>query len=232
MIKKSLIILIVVSLTYLIYSENNDPVVVKSVKGDAYIREGISENWIKLNSGDNLNLEDTIVSGKGSEVVLELNNNKRFVISEEVYLDVADIRNIPESIILMMMTKEEIEKIPRRKNNELINANVSVIHGKMLPDFSTERENEKTLLRYKINGIISLIDNGFKSSAIVKFRELEDEIIDNEQFIPVSLKVADILVEKNFKGNAKRIYKNIIDKFPSSNYIDICKKRLNDLIEN
>ncbi|MFC1723981.1 hypothetical protein ACFL4T_00030 [candidate division KSB1 bacterium] len=228
MLKKFAALFLIVIISCVIFGDEDNPITVRSIKGKAFVRHGVSENWIELKNGDLLKKEDTIVSNANSKVILNLEGRKVFILNQEVYLDIADIRNVPENIILMMMTREELNRIPRSKNKNVTKGNVSVIHGRMIPGLSDEAGNEETLLKYKINGISSLIENGFESSAVIKYGELEEKIAGNLDYIPVSLKVAEILTDKKFLGNAKRIYKTISDKFPESPYAgtsaDLLKK--------
>ena len=213
----------------LVFTDNDDLIRVKNIKGEVYVRHDISEEWLGLKNGDLLDQEDTIVTGKGAEVVLDLPDRKVFKVDQEVYLDISDIRDIPENIILMMMTREELNNIPRKKGEKLIKENVSVIHGNILPNISEKNVGEETLLRYKINGIKVLIKNGYESSAIVKYREMENTIQSNPDNISVSMQVAKYLTDKKFYGNAKRIYRNIVDKYPDSKYSPVCKDLLAEL---
>ena len=228
MLKNFAALFLIITISFAVFADNDDLITVESIKGKAFVRHGVSESWIELKNGDRLKKEDTIVSSENSKVLLNLEDQKIFVLNQEVYLDIADIRNVPENIILMMMTREELNRIPRSKNKSIAKGNVSVIHGRMLPGFSNEAENEETLLKYKINGISALIENGFESSAVIKYGELEEKISENIDFIPLSLKIAEILTVKKFFGNAKRIYKNISDNFPASEYAktsaDLLKK--------
>ena len=129
MIKKLVVILICVLLsTQIVFAATQVKIV--NISGEVKIRRGVEETWEDAARGMVLKEIDTIQTGEGAEVTLEINSSESFKLRENSILDISDLRKISEKEMLLFLMSKKIQKIePRKQKTPLRVGNVSVVHG-------------------------------------------------------------------------------------------------------
>jgi hypothetical protein len=148
--------------------------VVKSVKGKAKVRHGVSEQWTDINVGDILKPEDTILTEQGGTTVLIKPSGIKLAIPEASMIDIVDLRNMSQDELLLKLAMENIRSVPSQKRTNDVNVpNTTIVHG---ADISKDAEVLKMAPRevgdLQIHGIEVLYNNSFYATGIIKSKSL------------------------------------------------------------
>lgn len=149
-------------------------VTVTGVTGNAEVRKGLEENWTLLRVGMILKEIDTILTGEGAEVTLELEDGRTFRLGENAVLDVGDLRMIMEKELFLFLMSRKIDKLtPVNKKTRLEIGNVSVVHGKKAESDSADQNSDAfTWILREENGAKALYYNELYPNAIIKMHKM------------------------------------------------------------
>jgi hypothetical protein len=100
------------------------------LSGKVKYRQGVEETWHTAYAGIVLKEIDTILTGEGGEVILEIQDGLTFRLGANAILDIADLRKITEQELFLYLTRQKIERIEKgAEKTPLKVSNVSAIHG-------------------------------------------------------------------------------------------------------
>jgi hypothetical protein len=147
---------------------------VKSLKGKAKVRHGVMETWTSVSVGDTLKPEDTILTERGSTMVVIKSAAIRYTIPEESMLDIADLRNLSQDELLLKLAMENIKSVPvQQRSNDINVPNTTIVHG---DDISKDAEALKLprteVGSLQMHGVEVLYNNSFYASGILKSKAL------------------------------------------------------------
>ncbi|MGB9773736.1 MAG: hypothetical protein ACP5JH_04260 [Bacteroidota bacterium] len=103
--------------------------VVRSVKGNAVVRHGVSEQWVQLRGGEKLTSDDVVRTGQRSSVTLSLPSGSSLRIPEYAVLNLSDVRALSQEELLLKLAMENIRNVPRNRREGIIIPNTTVVHG-------------------------------------------------------------------------------------------------------
>ncbi len=148
--------------------------VVKGLKGKAKVRHGVLETWTSVSVGDTLKPEDTILTDRGSTLVIVKPEGARFSIPESTMLDIADLRNLTQDELLLRLAMENIQSVPSQKrSNDLTVPNTTIIHGNDLSKDAEALKLPRTEVgSLQMNGVEVLYNNSLYASGILKSKAL------------------------------------------------------------
>jgi len=156
---------------------NTTSATVISVKGNVEVRRGLAEEWSPLRLGMLIRDIDTILTGEASEVILELEDGRRFRMGSNAVLDVGDLRTILEKELFLYLMSEKIDRVaPLEKKTKIQLGNVSVVHGSRLTKDSLAVASDKQQwFQKEKNGARALFDNDLFTNAIIKMHKLSTQ---------------------------------------------------------
>jgi hypothetical protein len=144
-----------------------------NVSGDVKFRRGVEENWHIAQKDILLEDIDSIWTGEDGKVVLQLRDNHKFTLENNSMLDIADLRNIAEEDLFLILMKQKIKKIDNSKGKmHLQVGTVSVVHGSSMDSsgvyIQTDTLNQQEAVK---NGIRALFQQQFYTNTIVKVQQ-------------------------------------------------------------
>jgi hypothetical protein len=118
------------SLLILVQYGYPDSVKIIEVKGEVHIRQGVEETWQSATPGILLDDIDSILSGKNGRAVLETADGRRFELSPNSQIDIADLRQLGNEELFLQLMKEKLKKIGSRQGKTPLRVGtVSAVHG-------------------------------------------------------------------------------------------------------
>ncbi|MCK5146064.1 tetratricopeptide repeat protein [bacterium] len=146
---------------------------VYSVQGDVKVRRGMSELWNPVRAGSSLGVFDTILSGEGASVVLELEDGTTFKMDHMTILDIADLRRITERELFVYLMSEKVRNLPAGSGSKLQITRVTVVRAddksqSKTPEIRDSFDKEM----FEINGAIALLDQNFITNAAMKLHRI------------------------------------------------------------
>lgn len=159
---------------FLVLTIQAEDFLVKNLKGKAKIRHGVLETWTAVSVGDTLKPEDTILTERGSTMVIFRSTGIRYSIPEGSMLDIADLRNLTQDELLLRLAMENIKSVPaQQRSNDINIPNTTIVHG---DDISKDAEALKLprteVGSLQMHGVEVLYDNSFYASGILKSKAL------------------------------------------------------------
>jgi len=145
------------------------------VSGEVKIRRGVEESWHPAAIGTLLEDIDSILTGEGAEVILEVKDGKTFRLEGNAILDIADLRKITDQELFLFLMSERIQKIgPREEKTRLRIGNINVVHGELKTDSvdSIGVFAEYEGWKLEKNGAKALYIQGYFANAIVKLTKV------------------------------------------------------------
>jgi hypothetical protein len=144
-----------------------------NLSGDVKFRRGVEENWHVAQKDVLLEEIDTIWTGEDGKVVLQLRDNRQFTLGENSMLDIADLRNIKEEDLFLILMNQKIKKIDTSKEKMPLQiGTVSVVHGSSKDSsqvyLKTDTLNQQEAVK---NGIRALFAQEFYANTIVKVKQ-------------------------------------------------------------
>jgi translation initiation factor 2 beta subunit (eIF-2beta)/eIF-5 len=143
------------------------------ISGDVKFRRGVEENWHIAQKDVLLEEIDSIWTGEDGQAVLQLNDNRQFTLEQNSLLDIADLRNIKQEDLFIILMKQKIRKIDNGEQKiQLQIGTVSVVHGSS-EDSSRMYIETDTLQHQEAvkNGIRALFNQQFYANTIVKIQQ-------------------------------------------------------------
>jgi hypothetical protein len=165
----SFVLLVLYPVSTLIAAE----IKIVSLSGDVKFRRGVEENWHVAQKDILLEEIDTIWTGEDGKVVLQLRDNRRFTLEKNSLLDIADLRDIKEKDLFLILMNQKIKKIDTSKEKMPIQiGTVSVVHGSSMDSsqvyITTDTLNQQEAVK---NGIRALFAQEFYANTIVKVKQ-------------------------------------------------------------
>lgn len=145
------------------------------ISGEVKIRRGVEETWQVAVRGMLLKEIDTIQTGEGAEVTLEINSGESIKLGGNSILDISDLRKISEKEMLLFLMSKKIQKIePRKQKTPLRVGNVSVVHGesKAEKNKATNTNLKKNIWRKETNGAKALFDFQYYTNTVIKLNKI------------------------------------------------------------
>jgi hypothetical protein len=144
-----------------------------NLSGDVKFRRGVEENWHIAQKDILLEDIDSIWTGEDGKVVLQLKDNHKFTLEQNSLLDIADLRDIAEEDLFLILMKQKIKKIDNGKEKmQLQIGTVSVVHGTSMDSsgvyIQTDTLNQQEAIK---NGIRALFQQQFYTNTIVKIQQ-------------------------------------------------------------
>lgn len=189
---------------------------VHKVQGNVMIRVGVTETWNKVNTGDVLNPDATVRTGKNSSaVIFLLSANKRVLLPPEVMVDISDMRELTQEELMLKLTMEKVRASSYEwKNKEMNIPGTTVVHGeaKDKKDASAEANIEAGLLQ--LNGIRVLYENGYYSTSALRTMDVLRRYPSLGEKFEYRMLGAQALEKARLKGEALNEYV-LISQLPS-----------------
>lgn len=187
-----------------------------SLSGEVKVRRGVEETWHTATIGMLLEEIDTILTGKGATVMLEIFDKEIFKIGSNAFLDIGDLRKISEKELFLFLMSNKVNKIePRKQKTQLRVGNVSVIHGESKADSEStsieERVNEDKWVQ-ELNGAKDLYQGEYYSNAIVKLVKILAKYSNIQDCGKINFYLGKSFEAINKNGQAIDAYQAVIDR--------------------
>jgi len=141
--------------------------------GEVKIRRGIEENW-QTGTVDLLLEEiDTIWTGEDGNVVLQLDDGRKFKLRPSSMLDIVDLKKIEEAELFLTLMKMKVGKLKQNgEKTPLRLGTVSVVHGSsqdtsQVPVTEVAQDWETPA----INGIRDLFSQAYYPNTVLKIEK-------------------------------------------------------------
>lgn len=173
MIKKNLIYIMLIGVSQICWAVEQAKIV--KISGEVKVRRGVEEKWENAYIWMLLKPIDTILTGEQSEVVLELSDNRNFILGSNSMLDVGDLREISEKELFLFLMSTKIGNIaPREQKTPIRVGNVSVVHGedKVGTTHRLADNEDPNKRRREMNGAEALHNQKYFSNAIIKLHKI------------------------------------------------------------
>lgn len=184
------------------------PVKVVQLQGDVRIRRGVEEKWQAAAQGMLLEEIDTIMTLEGAEVVLELGNRTTFRLAGNAILEVADLREITERELFLILMSEKVGKLaPRSEKVPLRIGAVSSVRG--APFQNSERGETQVgpqLWRMEANAAQALQSQNFLPNAAMKLHRVKEKFPARQDCGEVSYELAQVWENLRQTGRARDEY--------------------------
>jgi hypothetical protein len=146
--------------------------------GDVKVRQGVTEVWNAVASGDELRAHDTMRTGRGGSAVLGVHldadgSTKRITLPSQVIVDISDIRTLTQEELMLKLTMEKVRASSYEwKNEDLQLPNAAVVHGENRGTQGDVAENDHQIGEFLLNGTRVLFDNGFYATTVLRALEV------------------------------------------------------------
>jgi hypothetical protein len=143
---------------------------VKVTKGSVEVRRGVMEEWKKVKVGDLLKPEDSMRTGPGSSVTIEM-DKRRLTVPEMTILDISDVRQLTQEDFLMKLAMQNILAVPPRERDELSIPSATVLHGNNASKSEAPAFSDAKVGEMQLHGARVLFDNSYFATSILKSKE-------------------------------------------------------------
>lgn len=141
---------------------------VEKVRGEVFVQKGVSEEWISVEKGMELDKNDIVMTGEGAFLQLE-SGNKSFLLSADAALGLDRIKNIPLNDLLLSLAREELKRINiENKHPEIKN---TAVYGSEVSGEESVPVDDNLLGERRLNGALQLAKNGYRESAVLAAKE-------------------------------------------------------------
>jgi len=193
---------------------------ISAFKGEVKIRRGVEETWLLAKKEMILEEIDTILTGEGAEVTIEIEGVGSFILGGRAVIDISDFRAISEKELFLFLMSNKIKKIePTGDRTKLRIGNVSVIHGEQKADDSTEAgaaiSAERWILEF--NGATSLYQQKYYTNTIVKLIKIISNNTDVQDCGKIHFYLGKSFEAINQKGQAIDAYELVIQRSQEQN---------------
>jgi hypothetical protein len=163
---------------------------VLNIKGEVKFQTATSEVWNELKTGDILQPEDFVTTGKKSTVKLKT-NNQIFNLGELSAVSLSSIKSVSTDELLLALAMEDMINAPK-SNGKKNSSNTAAYGDKEEDGNSIQLSNDDFGLK-RLNGAVQLAENGFKKSAIIFAKETYRKYPYANQIASYRLIFADLL---------------------------------------
>ncbi len=204
---------------------------IKSISGEVKIRRGVEESWHPASAGTWLEDIDSILTGEGAEVALEIEDGRIFRMGSNSILDIADLRTITEKELFLLLMSKKIQRIDlREQKTKLRIGNVSVVHGELKTDSLDRTKNDEDAQEWQLerNAALALYTQNFTTNSILKLNNIILKYTAVNDCGEIHYYLAKAFEMLNKPGQALDAYQNVINE----NSNDDCKINGNSLWVN
>ncbi|CUS97136.1 hypothetical protein [Candidatus Kryptobacter tengchongensis] len=200
--KQKILIQLILTLVILTLSISGENYIykVKKLNGEALVRHGAKEKWVKLSYGDTLRPEDTFFLDKNGYIEIE-GNKILFKSDGGIIINISDLRRLTKEELLLQLAFEEMKSVPDVKKDKS-NAKSTGIYGTEIEEEKTNLKTGWNLTNYWVKGVSALFENGFYETSAIRARNLMlkfDELKDN---IELKMIIATSLEKLELYGEA------------------------------
>jgi tetratricopeptide (TPR) repeat protein len=206
-------VLFVILSAYTVHAENS--VTVIETHGDVHVRYGVEENWYPATPGLLLRDIDTIMTGEGGEVILQLQDGRRFILGRNSVLDIADLRFVMQKELFLYLTTQKVKRIELPdKNASLRIGNVSVVHGENRNADSTEIDSSEVKgWTPEFNGARALYKQKYFPNAVIKLHKILERYVLGDDSAQIYFYIGKSLEALKMTGQAIDAYQFVVDHF-------------------
>lgn len=176
------------------------------VKGDVKYQSGISEDWIDVHTGDILQLNGFLATGKNS--TLKINQAEEVItIGELSAVSISSIKKMSTDELLLALAMQDMINAP--KTNGKGNSSSTATYGNKE---SIEKTTQLKTIDFgikRLNGAMQLADNGLKESSVVFAEETYRKYPETKSIASYRIFFADVLYEKGLYEEALGDYLEI-----------------------
>ena len=164
-------VFILVNFSHVIWAETK--VKITKASGEVKIRRGVEETWHPASAGTHLDEIDSILTGEGARVVLDVQDGATFELGSNSILDIADLRRISERELFLFLMSKKINQIePRQERTKLRIGNVNVVHGELKSDPQNTVNPANELWVFEKNGAKALFAQDYTTNAVLKLNKV------------------------------------------------------------
>jgi hypothetical protein len=146
-------------------------ITVKRVKGNAEVRRGVSEEWVKVKAGVALSPQNTIKTGRKSSLTI-LAEGRKLIIPELTVMDLGDLREMSQEELLLKLAMADVRVAPPRdESGETVIPNTTIVHGKNMAVPEIKPNNQKDFRDMEVRGTKLLYNYGFYPTCILRAKE-------------------------------------------------------------
>jgi hypothetical protein len=166
-------IMMLMTLTLAVMLTASADIRITAVKGSVQVRHGVSEAWQAVAPGDVLKPEDTIRLERSSAASLAVDGSKKIDLPEMVQIDLADLRDLSQEQLLLMLAMEDVRSVaPRTDDDRLLIPRTTTVHGTRKFSPSESAADVAATGSLELNGTKVLFENGFYATCILKTKEV------------------------------------------------------------
>jgi hypothetical protein len=180
---------------------------IEKVTGKVFVQKGMEEKWIAVKNGDKVSDDDLISTGNNSSVRFSRNGNS-FLLKSNSALNISGIKSLSINDLLLALTREEINSIPRQKNNPDIKT--TAVYGTENNGRNDIPVIQSDLGKRKINGALQLAEAGFKESSVLVAMETFRKYPETQLIISNRIYFADLLEKLTLYEEAYKEYEKIL----------------------
>jgi len=194
-----------------------------NIEGDVRIRFGLDENFKPASIGILLKNMDTIFCGENSKTILQIENDRRFILGSNCVLDVSDLRQIYEKDLFLYLMSKKVEQIEGDgEKTPLRLGNVSVVRGesKLSGDSTSAQYLLSDWIEWEINGALSMYSQQLFPNTVVKLHTILEKYDSYKDCGKVFFYIAKSLEVLEMDGQAIEAYQSVIDAYVEQKCVD------------
>lgn len=177
------------------------------LSGEVKVRRGVEEKWEAAANGILLEESDTIMTLETGEVVLELANGSRFRLSANAILDIAELREITERELFLLLMQEKVGKLkPDSGKIPLRLGEVSAVRGENRNATSAAKRLAAPDWQLETNAARAMRAQNYLPNAALKLHRLQRKHPTREDCGEVSFELAQTFEALRQKGKARDAY--------------------------
>lgn len=187
-----------------------------NTKGEAKVRYGVDEKWKTATQGITLKEIDTILTGEGGEIILQLDGGKKFILGSNSILDIGDLREIQEKELFLFLMSKKVEKFePRKGKTQLRIGNVSSVYGedKTIFDNSNEFFTSEDLATKQFNGALALFIQEYYTNTLYKLHNIIEKYASNIEIGRIQFYIAKAFEALGKEGQSLDSYKKVVETY-------------------
>jgi hypothetical protein len=189
-----------------------DGIVVQRIEGEVAVRQGVTEVWTVVATGDILRPHDTIRTGPHGRAVLVVHVDangtvKRVSLPPRVIVDMSDIRDLSQEDLMLKIAMAKVRASSSEwKNDGLHLPNAAVVHGSDRAAGPAAKENDGQDGLLLLNGAHVLFENGFFATTVLRTMETIRMYPALGTIFDHRLLLAQAMERSNLKGEALAEY--------------------------